>query len=169
MSLFTNVVKDLFTSKARAELPSAHPATDLKDEWIRRVFQKCSEGNLSEATELCAQARELYPDDTELARLSGEIASDQAIGAAKQFFPGPQYLEWLRWFHFQLRPATYLEIGVETGLSLQYTLAPTRAVGVDPVIRITHSQENWVKLFKLPMAKMVATAPLLLPVSVPWN
>jgi len=72
------------------------------------------------------------------------------LAIVRNRFPGPEYLEWLVWFHENLRPKTYLEIGVETGQSLQFARHPTKAVGVDPGIQIIHPQETWVKLFKLP-------------------
>jgi predicted O-methyltransferase YrrM len=64
-------------------------------------------------------------------------------------FPGPQYLDWLQWLHRTLKPASYVEIGVETGQSLRFAQEPTKAVGIDPSIQIVWSQECWVKLFKL--------------------
>jgi predicted O-methyltransferase YrrM len=51
---------------------------------------------------------------------------------AAQLFPGPSYREVLAHLHAVLRPATYLEIGVDSGATLTLATACKRAVGVDP-------------------------------------
>ena len=88
-----------------------------------------------------------------VAGMMGQIAAgiDQSrhIQAAKNRFPGHDYMCWLKWLHQKVKPATYVEIGVESGQSLQFAQHPTKAVGIDPSIRIIHSQESWVKLYKL--------------------
>lgn len=84
-------------------------------------------------------------------QLFGQIAANidhgKHIQAAKNRFPGHNYLDWLKWLHLTVKPSSYVEIGVETGQSLE--LSRCKAVGMDPSIQITHSQESWVKLFKL--------------------
>jgi tetratricopeptide (TPR) repeat protein len=50
--------------------------------------------------------------------------------------PGPQYLEVIGMIHSRLRPRTYLEIGVDTGLSIALARPGTRAIGVDPEPRV---------------------------------
>jgi hypothetical protein len=67
---------------------------------------------------------------------------------AHHFFPGPHYLDWLNWFHQNFRPSTYVEIGVETGLSFAAPGPQTFAIGVDPALCIMHPLRAWSKLFK---------------------
>jgi tetratricopeptide (TPR) repeat protein len=46
--------------------------------------------------------------------------------------PGPEYLKVIAMIQSQLRPRTYLEIGVQTGRSIALAHPGTRAIGVDP-------------------------------------
>lgn len=50
----------------------------------------------------------------------------------ERLLPGMQYGAWLQWFHRNLNPRNYLEIGVNTGRSLQYAMSHTPCVGIDP-------------------------------------
>jgi hypothetical protein len=63
--------------------------------------------------------------------------SEARIGLCLQRMPGQDFRAWLDWFHRTLRPTTYLEIGIAAGRSLALARPPTRAIGVDPVHRIT--------------------------------
>jgi hypothetical protein len=67
--------------------------------------------------------------------------------AAGKRFAGYNYLDWLNWLHLAVKPKTYVEIGVESGQSLQFSKC--KSVGIDPAIQIFYSQESWVKLYKL--------------------
>jgi hypothetical protein len=106
--------------------------------------------DLSGAAEICTHLRALYPDSNGVGSLFGEIQFAECEDAAAQRFPGPHYLQWLEWFHGALKPKTYLEIGVESGRSMNFSRAPTKGVGVDPAFEIVHPQEIWVKFFRLP-------------------
>lgn len=55
---------------------------------------------------------------------------------ASRILPGSNYYDCLRQIHRHLRPRTYLEIGVETGMSINLALSETRAVGVDPAPKL---------------------------------
>ncbi|MBM3332930.1 hypothetical protein FJY68_13975 [candidate division WOR-3 bacterium] len=51
---------------------------------------------------------------------------------ARALMPGGHYWALLRLLHEQLRPRTYLEIGVHRGDSLALAGSETSAVGIDP-------------------------------------
>ena len=55
---------------------------------------------------------------------------------ASMRFPGPNYYEVLRWLHEDLRPETYLEIGVFQGASLALAMPGTVALGIDPCPKV---------------------------------
>jgi hypothetical protein len=64
-------------------------------------------------------------------------------------FPGPNYYEVLRWLHEELKPASYLEIGVFQGRSLSLAMPPTIALGIDPRPRVDHHWQTQTQV--LPM------------------
>ena len=64
-------------------------------------------------------------------------------------FPGPDYLEVLRWLHEELKPASYLEIGVFRGRSLSLARPPTMALGIDPCPRTDYRWQTQTRI--LPM------------------
>ena len=70
------------------------------------------------------------------------LALDPGLHPAHAFLaslnlPGPFYLEVISMFHSHLRPRTYLEIGVATGVSIALARQETRAIGIDPEPKIT--------------------------------
>jgi hypothetical protein len=58
------------------------------------------------------------------------------LGLAFARRPGPHYRAWLKRLHDTLRPAVYIEIGIETGESLRLAQPPTCAIGIDPAPQV---------------------------------
>lgn len=157
MSILSNLLKDIFLDKSRHETLLQKAAQGSLAQLIELGTAKLNAGDLVGAEKICAEALELLPEDAEARHLATEIEYAKCIAAAQQRFPGPTYLDWLKWFHATLKPASYLEIGVESGQSLQFARAPTRAVGIDPALHIVHPQEAWVKLYQQPSDEFFAT------------
>lgn len=63
-----------------------------------------------------------------------------------QMLPGDQYTSWLQWFHKTLQPKNYLEIGINTGISLQYATCDY-VIGVDPQPRIEQELNPNTQIF----------------------
>jgi hypothetical protein len=64
------------------------------------------------------------------------------------FLRGENYVEVLARIQRHLRPRTYLEIGVETGLSMRLTLPETRAIGIDPQPKLSEPLAPHVRFFQ---------------------
>jgi hypothetical protein len=91
------------------------------------------QGALAPLLELCAR----YPD---YPGAHGLLAS--------LLMPGPHYREVLLRFHEQLKPRTYLEIGVESGATLALARHSQLALGVDPAPHpIKHELPAGARLF----------------------
>lgn len=58
------------------------------------------------------------------------------IGLSTLNLPGPRHFDWISVFHDLLTPKFYVEIGVNTGLSICRAMPPTCAIGVDPLPQI---------------------------------
>lgn len=150
MSILSKLLKDLFFDKNRASTLPVKSQQILLAELLELASAKLKSKDVAGAEKLYADALASFPEEAEVHRLLSEIEFVKCIAAVEKRFPGPTYLDWLKWFHATLKPASYLEIGVESGQSLQFARSPTRAVGVDPALQIVHPQEAWVKLFQLP-------------------
>lgn len=61
--------------------------------------------------------------------------------------PGEDYLTLLRRIHEELRPRTYVEIGVFKGESLTLVGDGTLALGIDPAPQIAHALQPTTKVF----------------------
>jgi hypothetical protein len=84
--------------------------------------QALEAGRLAAARQAFAQALECEADIPEA-----------HLGLALIQRPGPDYRAWLERLHAALRPAVYVEVGIESGLALQLAQPPTLAFGIDPV------------------------------------
>ncbi len=61
--------------------------------------------------------------------------------------PGEDYLRVLARVHAELRPPTYIEVGVARGDSLALVMPDTRAIGIDPQPRPRHTLGPLQKVF----------------------
>lgn len=138
------------TSEYWQEVFVGHSPTDN----IKVLQQWFQEGKNEQATKALAWLVQSYPQEPLYQKVYNQFKQQQQhkahVQAAQKHFPGKPYLEWLRWFHDQLSPNTYLEIGVESGKSLAYSQNPTLSIGVDPEPKIVHEQDSWVKVFAMP-------------------
>jgi predicted O-methyltransferase YrrM len=91
---------------------------------------------------------EFYGDDEEHERQLEE-ERERHEEQTRLKFPGPRYTEWLELFHEKVKPASYVEVGVESGASLQFAKFPTYAIGIDPDPKLVHNIGSWSKIFKL--------------------
>jgi len=117
-------------------------------------------GNLLESLRYLGHAVEKYPASASAHCLLGKIQIqlgqrdeamfslyraleyqpdfDEAHSAiASLSLPYPHYTRILKQFHQWIRPENYVEIGVETGQSMQLAEPPTLCVGVDPEPQIS--------------------------------
>ncbi|HEY6458250.1 MAG TPA: class I SAM-dependent methyltransferase [Steroidobacteraceae bacterium] len=81
-------------------------------------------GRRAEAQRMCRRALS-FCDYTKAYRLLSELE-----------LPGEHYFKVLARVHERVRPATYLEVGVSRGKSLQLVRPPTLALGIDPQPRV---------------------------------
>lgn len=66
---------------------------------------------------------------------------------AELFLHGEGYQQVLARIHQHIKPRTYIEIGVETGVTLKFVLPGTRALGVDPQPAIVFALPPNVRIF----------------------
>jgi len=122
---------------------------------ITRAMVELGAGNITEAEQMLWRVRHDNPDHLIAAYTAawmnierGQLATaiDDLLEVVQAFpdypaalgtlatvlMPGPSYREVLAFIHQALRPATYLEIGVETGATLRLAQRCRLAIGVDP-------------------------------------
>jgi hypothetical protein len=92
-------------------------------------------GRKADAQRLCRRALS-YCDYTKAYRLLSELE-----------LPGEHYFKVLARVHQHVRPATYLEVGVSRGESLQLALPQTLALGIDPQPRVGFTLAPNQKIF----------------------
>lgn len=160
LSILANLLSRFLSSRQQALVAlKSHEhdasASDLGD--AMRMFEA---GDFAGAVMQCKELIDASGGDEKIGKAARDIQFNACIEAARRHFPGPDYFNWLNWFHQTLNPSTYLEIGVESGRSLQFAQEPTRAVGVDPALKVVHSQQAWVKLFQLTSDDFFATRDL---------
>jgi hypothetical protein len=81
------------------------------------------------------------------------LAADPNCGPAYELLaavelPGEHYLKLLERIHAHLRPRTYVEIGIFSGLSFRLTGEPTLAIGVDPEPRLASPPSPRHRIFR---------------------
>lgn len=120
---------------------------------VAEITAKFEANDIEAADQLCTISRDKNPTSFVLKDLQRLIHDKITVDK----LPGATYLEWLQWFHGVLSPATYVEIGVESGQSLQYAKYPTVSIGIDPAPKIVHGFNSWAKVFKLESDKFFET------------
>ena len=83
-------------------------------------------------------------------------AHQKRLERIQRLNPAGNYKQWLRFIHEQLKPATYLEIGVAKGGTLCLANENCLAVGVDPAFRIEAQFEAQTKAYRLPSDQFFA-------------
>jgi hypothetical protein len=68
---------------------------------------------------------------------------------AQKTLPGEHYQKVLTAIHTRLKPRTYIEIGIDAGLTLALARPETQAIGVDPAPKISAPPGPNQKIFRL--------------------
>lgn len=87
------------------------------------------------------------------------------VGLALARRPGPDFRTWLARVQTALKPRVYVEIGVETGLSLRLAGQETLVIGIDPVPRVPPAEATrpGLHLFAMTSRAFFASADTLAP------
>jgi tetratricopeptide (TPR) repeat protein len=117
------------TKEARDDLVRAAELAPDQAEWLFDAAAACyALGDHQLALEYCERARRIAPG------LSGPSGLQAQINLG-----GEHYTEVLARVFEQLRPRTYVEIGIFQGQSLQLAKPPTIAIGIDPEPRLARA------------------------------
>jgi hypothetical protein len=122
----------LAVNKRIEDLPPARRAQFHVD--VAETFEAA--GRLDEAEAQFREALEVEPGNNKA-----------YLGLSRIRMPGPFYYDHLARLHEELKPATYLEIGVAEGVSLSLARPPTLAVAVDPAPAINQPVAVECRLF----------------------
>jgi hypothetical protein len=71
------------------------------------------------------------------------------LNESQRRLPGPAYYQPLRWIHEILEPASYVEIGVHKGISLEQARKTTPVIGIDPAPSIEHELSPAVTIYEM--------------------
>lgn len=114
------VIADVMHAKGWFKL-AARLAPSNPDYLADAALAAARAGNMDATVHYCERALALDPELEIPNRVLTSI-----------FLHGEMYFDLLARIHRHLRPRTYVEIGVETGLSMRLVLPETRAIGIDP-------------------------------------
>jgi DNA-binding transcriptional LysR family regulator len=116
--------------------------TQQSNQLLAQAFAAFSASRWSETIELCRQVLALEPDNN---------LQVYNLWASAELH-GNHYYQILERIHRYLRPATYVEIGIEEGLSLAVALAGgepgTAIVGIDPNPRLPPAVAERARIFR---------------------
>jgi len=112
---------------------------------ISMITDRLNIGDFSNANLGINAVLKQFPKNDKLLELQRHIHNEITV----KKLPGPNYLEWLQWFHEKKDPHTYVEIGVESGQSLQYAKKRAFAIGIDPEPKIVYNINAWSRIFKM--------------------
>jgi hypothetical protein len=123
-----------------AAAPFLKSAVDLRPEhpqyWLTYLDALLRAGFVADARQALAGARQGGVSEEKLTGVEARLLPLSKAVAQKLWLPdltGANYLNVLSRLHSVLAPATYLEIGVDTGKTL--ALARCHAIGIDPEFR----------------------------------
>ena len=110
------------TKKARDDLVRAAEMAPNQAEWLFDAAAACyAHGDHRLALEYCKRTRQIAPALSAPCQLQAQI-----------ILGGERYTKVLARVFEQLRPRTYVEIGISRGESLQLAKPPAIAIGIDP-------------------------------------
>lgn len=113
-------------------------ASKTAENWISKARISLQNGKALKAIKYCHRALESEPNSHDAHSL-----------LSRAMMPGMSYHEILTRIHRELKPATYVEIGVREGGSLSKAQEGTMALGIDPCAQIKQDISARYKLFNM--------------------